>query len=59
MPVVTNLLYMLVFVVAVWGSRASGLGVDFAHFVGPGLIMMSIMNSTRSPSHLVAAAGQG
>ncbi len=32
-PVVTTLLYMLVFVVAVSGTRASGLGVDFAYLL--------------------------
>jgi ABC-2 type transport system permease protein len=60
-PVVTTLLYMLVFVVAVSGTRASGLGVDFAHFVGPGLIMMSIMNNAfaNSSSSLLQAKMMG
>ena len=44
-PVVTTLLYMMVFVVAVRGAQPMGPGVDFAHFVGPGLIMMAIMNN--------------
>jgi ABC-2 type transport system permease protein len=59
-PVVTTLLYMLVFVVAVQG-RQSGLGVDFAHFVGPGLIMMSIMNNAfaNSSSSLLQAKMMG
>ena len=63
LPVVTTLLYMLVFVVAtgVSGTRASGLGVDFAHFVGPGLIMMSIMNNAfaNSSSSLLQAKMMG
>ena len=59
-PVVTTLLYMMVFVVAVQG-RSSGLGVDFAHFVGPGLIMMSIMNNAfaNSSSSLLQAKMMG
>lgn len=60
-PVVTTLLYMLIFVVAMSGTRASGLGVDFAHFVGPGLIMMSIMNNAfaNSSSSLLQAKMMG
>lgn len=44
-PVVTALLYMMVFVVAVGASRQPVSGVAFATFVAPGLIMMSILNN--------------
>jgi ABC-2 type transport system permease protein len=44
-PVVTTLLYMLVFVVAVGGAREAVDGVSFATFVAPGLIMMAILNN--------------
>jgi len=44
-PVVTALLYMMIFVVAVRGSTPVLEGVAFAAFVGPGLIMMSILNN--------------
>src|ERR1700687_2451214 len=42
-PVVTALLYMLVFVVAVGGGRAVN-GVAYGAFVAPGLVMMQILS---------------
>ena len=44
-PVVTTLLYMLVFVVAVGGDRPAVEGISFGQFVAPGLIMMTILNN--------------
>jgi ABC-2 type transport system permease protein len=44
-PVVTTLLYMLVFVVAVGGGREAAPGVSFGQFVAPGLIMMGVLNN--------------
>ena len=44
-PVVTTLLYMLVFVVAVGSDRQPVDGVSFVRFVVPGLIMMSVLNN--------------
>jgi ABC-2 type transport system permease protein len=44
-PVVTTLLYMLVFVVAVGSDRQPVEGVSFARFVVPGLIMMAVLNN--------------
>lgn len=60
-PVVTTLLYMMVFVVAVRGAQPMGPGVDFAHFVGPGLIMMAIMNNAfaNSSSSILQAKMMG
>ena len=60
-PVVTTLLYMMVFVVAMRGARPAVGGVSFAQFVGPGLIMMSILNNAfaNSSSSLVQAKLMG
>ena len=60
-PVVTTLLYMLVFVVAIGSGRQMLPGVDFAHFVGPGLIMMAILNNAfaNSSSSILQAKMMG
>ncbi len=60
-PVVTSLLYMMVFVVAVSGAAPSVHGVPFAIFIGPGLIMMSILNNAfaNSSSSLLQAKMMG
>ena len=49
-PVVTALLYMMVFVVAVGGARPNVEGVPFATFIAPGLVMMQILNNSFSNS---------
>ena len=49
-PVVTSLLYMMVFVVAVGGARPDVGGVAFATFIAPGLIMMTILNNAIAQS---------
>ena len=60
-PVVTALLYMLVFVVAVQGARPPVEGVVFATFVAPGLIMMQILSNafSNSSSSLLQAKMNG
>jgi ABC-2 type transport system permease protein len=60
-PVVTTLLYMLVFVVALKGSRPPLHGTPFAEFVAPGLIMMAILNNAfaNSSSSLIQAKIMG
>jgi ABC-2 type transport system permease protein len=60
-PVVTALLYMLVFVVAVKGAAPPIAGVDFATFVAPGLIMMQVLNNafSNSSSSLLQAKMNG
>jgi ABC-2 type transport system permease protein len=60
-PVVTTLLYMLVFVVALAGSRPPLHGTPFAEFVAPGLIMMAIMNNAfaNASSSLIQAKIMG
>ena len=60
-PVVTSLLYMMVFVVAVKGAAPPISGVAFATFVAPGLIMMAIINNAfaNSSSSLLQAKMMG
>jgi ABC-2 type transport system permease protein len=60
-PVVTALLYMLVFVVAVRGAAPPIQGVRFATFVAPGLIMMQILANAfaNSSSSLLQAKMNG
>ena len=59
-PVVTALLYMLVFVVAVGGGRSLN-GVAYGTFVAPGLIMMQILSNAfaNSSSSLLQAKFNG
>ena len=59
-PVVTALLYMLVFVVAVGGGREVH-GVAYGTFVAPGLIMMQILGNAfaNSSSSLLQAKFNG
>ncbi len=59
-PVVTALLYMLVFVVAVGGGREVH-GVAYGAFVAPGLVMMQILSNAfaNSSSSLLQAKFNG
>ena len=59
-PVVTALLYMLVFVGAVGGGRRLH-GVDYGTFVAPGLVMMQILSNAfaNSSSSLLQAKFNG
>ena len=60
-PIVTALLYMMVFVVAVGHARPTVDGVPFATFIAPGLIMMQILNNafSNSSSSLLQAKMNG
>lgn len=60
-PIVTALLYMMVFVVAVGGVRPQVEGVPFGTFIAPGLIMMQILNNafSNSSSSLLQAKMNG
>ncbi len=60
-PVVTTLLYMMVFVVALQGARPPLHGTPFAAFVAPGLIMMAILNNAfaNASSSLIQAKIMG
>jgi ABC-2 type transport system permease protein len=59
-PIVTALLYMMVFVVAVGGSRKVE-GVPFGAFIAPGLVMMQILGNafSNSSSSLLQAKMNG
>jgi ABC-2 type transport system permease protein len=59
-PVVTTLLYMMVFVVAV-GSNRMVEGVPFGLFAAPGLIMMAVLNNAfaNASSSLIQAKIMG
>jgi ABC-2 type transport system permease protein len=48
-PIVTALLYMMVFVVA-WGPRRTVEGIPFGAFIAPGLVMMQILANAFSNS---------
>ena len=60
-PVVTTLLYMMIFVVAMRGVRPPVHGIDFGEFVAPGLVMMAILNNAfaNSSSSLIQAKIMG
>ena len=60
-PVITSLLYMLVFVVAVQGTRPVVADVAFPLFIAPGLIMMSVLNNAfaNSSSSILQAKMMG
>ncbi|HEX8569524.1 MAG TPA: ABC transporter permease [Caulobacteraceae bacterium] len=60
-PVITTLLYMLVFVVAVQGASPPVHGVPFSQFIAPGLIMMAILNNAfaNASSSLIQAKIMG
>ncbi len=60
-PVITSLLYMLVFSVATAGARPQVTGVPFSLFIAPGLIMMTVLNNSfaNSSSSLLGLKMQG
>lgn len=60
-PVLTSLLYMLVFSVATTGARAPVDGVPYVVFLAPGLIMMTVLNNAfaNSSSSLLQLKMQG
>ena len=60
-PVVTTLLYMMVFVVALKGARPPLHGTPFAEFVAPGLIMMASLQNAfaNASSSLIQAKIMG
>ena len=60
-PVMTSVLFLMVFVVAV-GDRANlGAGVDFVSFLTPGLVMMNLLQNAfaNTSSSLVVGKVQG
>jgi hypothetical protein len=60
-PVATSLLFMLVFTLAIGSRRGDMMGVEFASFLAPGLVMLGILNNAfaNSSSSLIVAKVQG
>ncbi|AZU03014.1 ABC-2 type transporter [Glycocaulis alkaliphilus] len=60
-PVATTLLYMMVFSLAIGVTREAPGGFPFVVFLGPGLIMMGLLNNAfaNSSSSLIVAKVQG
>ena len=45
-PAITTLLYLVIFTIALGGAGKTVLGVPFADFIAPGLIMMSMLQNS-------------
>jgi ABC-2 type transport system permease protein len=60
-PVATSLLFMLVFSLAIGSRRGEMMGVEFAVFLAPGLVMLGVLNNAfaNSSSSLIVAKVQG
>ncbi|MCP5075194.1 MAG: ABC transporter permease [Rhodobacteraceae bacterium] len=60
-PIVTAGLFMAVFVLAFGAGRGDILGVPFAHFLAPGILMMAIVQNafTNTSSSIVISKIQG
>ncbi len=60
-PVVTTLLYIVVFVIALAGARPAVEGLSYPEFLAPGLIMMSVLSNAfqNSSSSMMIAKMQG
>jgi len=56
-PVVTSLLFMIVFSLAIGAQRGEILGVAYASFLAPGLVMLGVLNNAfaNSSSSLIGA----
>jgi ABC-2 type transport system permease protein len=60
-PLVTAALFMLIFTFAVGTSREAVMGVPFAHFLAPGILMMTVIQNSFAnvSSSLVISKVQG
>jgi len=60
-PIITTLLFLVIFTVALGGLRPDINGVPFASFLAPGLVMMAIVQNAfaNSSSSLLVAKVQG
>lgn len=60
-PVISTLLFLLVFTLAFGDLRPAVGGVTFTHFLAPGLVMMGILNNSfaNSSSSLIVSKVQG
>lgn len=57
-PSVTTLLYLVIFTVALGGGRRMVLGVPFADFIAPGLIVMGMLNASFANSSFSLLVGK-
>ncbi len=60
-PCITTLLYLAIFVVAIGGAGKKLLGVPFADFIAPGLVVMTMLQNSfaNSSSSLIIGKVQG
>jgi ABC-2 type transport system permease protein len=57
-PAITTLLFLVIFTVALGSMRPSVLGVPFADFIAPGLIMMGMMQNAFANSSFSLLVGK-
>ena len=57
-PAVTTLLFLVIFTIALGGAGRQVLGVPFADFIAPGLIIMGMMNNAFANSSFSLLAGK-
>jgi len=57
-PAITTLLFLVIFTVALGGERRTVLGVRFADFIAPGLIMMGMIQNAFANSSFSFLAGK-
>lgn len=57
-PSITTLLYLIIFTVALAGVKPQVLGVPFADFIAPGLIIMGMMQNAFANSSFSLLAGK-
>ncbi|CAH0350618.1 ABC transporter permease [Sphingobium sp. CECT 9361] len=57
-PSVTTLLYLVIFTVALGGGNRTVLGVPFADFIAPGLIVMGMLNASFANSSFSLLVGK-
>ena len=60
-PAITTLLFLVIFALALGGTRTAVLGVRYADFLGPGLIVMGMIQNAfaNSSSSILVAKVQG
>ena len=57
-PALTTLLYLVIFTVSIGGSGRTSLGVPFADFLAPGLIMMGMIQNAFANSSFSLLSGK-
>lgn len=57
-PAVTTLMFLVIFTIALGGANRQVLGVPFADFIAPGLMIMGMMNNAFANSSFSLLAGK-